>query len=190
MPTDTVHCNQCGAALSIAPTTNFVTCNRCGAQLAVKRTADATFTEPASGEAMRQVADHLGAIAAQNELANIDRQWEIERENYMISDRWGRRSVPSAGLSLVGGVVIVVFGIFWTVMAATITGGFAEAGGPRGLAYIFPLFGVLFIVVGIGVTAYSYTKSRQYQQAYRAYQRRREEAARRLHAHEAPPPAV
>ena len=29
-------CNRCGAALTVAPTTNYVTCNHCGAQLVVR----------------------------------------------------------------------------------------------------------------------------------------------------------
>ena len=55
MPTETIHCNRCGAQLQVAPTTNFVTCNKCGTQLAIKRSADATYTE-AAGEHYNEVA--------------------------------------------------------------------------------------------------------------------------------------
>ncbi|MGJ8724306.1 MAG: SHOCT domain-containing protein [Roseibacillus sp.] len=50
---------------------------------------------------------------------------------------------PSA-MAAVGGVIAVIFGIFWIGMASEISGSF---GG--GIASFFPLFGVLFVVVAI-----------------------------------------
>lgn len=47
-------------------------------------------------------------------------------------------------MGAVGGVVAVVFGIGWTYLAYSIT-----EGAPHGVRVVFPLFGVLFIVVGI-----------------------------------------
>src|SRR5437879_3229328 len=76
--------------------------------------------------------------------------------------RYGQRSIPSQGMSVLGGVVVVGFGIFWTAMAASM-------GAPG----FFPLFGVLFILAGVGMSIYSYTKASAYEEAQQRYQHRR-----------------
>jgi hypothetical protein len=122
--------------------------------------------EPAKDQVMQE---HLEEIKLQNEVARIDREWGMERERYMVAGgRYGQRYVPNRPMSVVGGIIIVGFGIFWTVMAASIAGGFG--GGP---AAIFPCFGILFILAGVAMSIYSYSKAVQYEQAYEAYRRRR-----------------
>lgn len=56
---------------------------------------------------------------------------------------------PSA-MSALGGIVGILFGIFWTIMAYSMT---RDAPGPVGT--FFPLFGVLFVVIGIVNVAYN-----------------------------------
>jgi hypothetical protein len=55
---------------------------------------------------------------------------------------------PSA-MGVVGSIVGVVFGVFWTIMAT-----FISSGMPQPIKTIFPLFGVLFIVIGIANVIY------------------------------------
>src|SRR4051794_11923089 len=52
------------------------------------------------------LADQLAEVRHQNELAQIDREWAMERERYLVADRYGRRHVPTAG----GGVGAAVVG--------------------------------------------------------------------------------
>ena len=115
----------------------------------------------------------LRQIQWQNELARLDREWELEREHYMITGKHGTRYVPQAGQSLLGGVIAVVFGIFWTAMASSMTThssfGSPSSGPPRFL----PLFGVLFIVLGAGAAIHGVRKGTEYEQAHRRYQQRR-----------------
>ena len=40
----------------------------------------------------------------------------------MMRGRYGSRYVPSRGMSLLGGIVIAVFGVIWTVMAGGMGG--------------------------------------------------------------------
>ena len=54
-----------------------------------------------------------------------------------------------SGMSFIGSVVAIIFGIFWTIMAFSMT-----AGSPVGI--IFPLFGIIFIIVGIIQAVYHY----------------------------------
>lgn len=56
---------------------------------------------------------------------------------------------PSA-MNALGGIVGILFGIFWTIMAYSIT---RDAPGPVGT--FFPLFGVLFVIIGIVNVAYN-----------------------------------
>jgi hypothetical protein len=114
----------------------------------------APLANPATG--------HLEEIRNQNEVAQLDREWHNERERYMVVGRYGTRSIPSRGTSLIGGVVIAGFGTLWTVMAASM-------GAPG----FFPLFGVLFVLAGVGMSAYSFIKAGEYEQAYQRYQQRR-----------------
>lgn len=60
---------------------------------------------------------------------------------------------PGRGPSMMGGfgsVFGIVFGIFWTIMAANMTHGFGLVG------VIFPLFGVLFIIIGVVNAVYNF----------------------------------
>jgi hypothetical protein len=122
------------------------------------------------------LADHLAEMRQQNELARIDREWQMEREQYMIPDRYGRRHVPTAGFGVGGAVVGGLFGVFWTIMAFAITGG-APDHGPFPIAKVFfPLFGVVFTVAAIGYGLYTASRAEKYQAAFRAYQQRRARA--------------
>ncbi|WP_294449461.1 zinc-ribbon domain-containing protein [uncultured Gemmiger sp.] len=54
-----------------------------------------------------------------------------------------------SGMEVVFGVFSVAFGVFWTVLAFSMTRGLGLFG------LIFPLFGVFFVVMGLIRTAYS-----------------------------------
>lgn len=115
-------------------------------------------------------SDQLAEIKSQNEITQLDRQWELERENYMIAGRYGNKYIPRKISSVLGGVAIVGFGIFWTASANSMQG--FES---NDVFSLFPLFGVLFIVFGVVMSIVSFTKAIQYENAYRNYQRRRSE---------------
>jgi DNA-directed RNA polymerase subunit RPC12/RpoP len=174
MQVESINCNHCGANLEVSPTTQFVTCKYCGSRLAVRRTESTTYTEliDALAPPLNAMAEQMGHIAHEQELARIDREWEVERQQYLITNRQGVPQVPNATMSVIGGIVITVFGIIWTVIASSITSSFpGEMAG--GFVSCFPLFGVLFVVAGIAVSIYSYQKALAYQQAYAQYQQRR-----------------
>jgi hypothetical protein len=125
-----------------------------------------TASKPSTDLAMQR---HLEEIKAQNAVAQLDRQWELERDRYMVAGQYGVRHLPSKGLSLLGGIVITGFGIVWIAVASNVAGGFG------GGASFFPLFGLLFIAVGVGMSIYSFTKASQYEEAHARYRRRRAE---------------
>ncbi|MED4573024.1 zinc ribbon domain-containing protein [Brevibacillus agri] len=58
---------------------------------------------------------------------------------------------PSA-MGAAGSIAVVVFGIFWTIMAFVIT---QDSPFPV-VGSIFPLFGVVFVIIGIAQGVYHY----------------------------------
>ena len=168
--TVSVACNNCGASLEIGESTRFVTCTYCGSSLEVHRTGAAAYTEVlhAIHKNTERIAEDVEVIKQQNELEALDREWMIQRESLMTTNKNGSRSVPSATGSLIGGGVMAVFGIVWTAMASS-----HDAPG------FFPLFGIVFVAVAIGMAIYGFHQAGVYQQAEQAYLRRREEILRR-----------
>src|SRR5215213_6387269 len=62
----------------------------------------------------RAVEGHLEEIKRQNDdVAQLDREWAMERERYMIHGRYGYRYLPSRGMSLLGGLAVCGFGLVW-----------------------------------------------------------------------------
>jgi hypothetical protein len=184
MSYESLNCNECGALLQVPTVARYVTCNRCGAHLVVQRTGISTHTESARRPpperdapdlAMREMADRMEHLEHQNELMRIDREWEMERERYMVTSRYGRRYVPSMVAAVAMGVISVGFGLVWVFFAFSMA---SNAGGAFGA--VFPLFGLLFIAVGVGTSIYQFSKAQQYQSAYTDYQRRRAAARDRL----------
>ena len=100
-----------------------------------------------------------------DELARLDREWEAERDRYLVTGRSGARYLPSVATSVVTGVITVALGLLWTAAAASLLNGFGA----------FPLFGLLFVALGLWVSASSFRKAVRYRRAYEAYQRRRAE---------------
>lgn len=156
-------CNSCGAPLEVPETTNFVKCNHCSASLAVRRTAGATFTEQLEelAERTEELSEKIDNLSTQNEIAGLDREWDFEREKYMIKTKHGNRHVPTEGGAVVGGILVTAFGIFWTFMA---TGSGAGA---------FAMFGILFIGAGIASSISGFNKAGHYKKAERRYRQRR-----------------
>src|ERR1043165_5871612 len=68
--------------------------------------------------------EHLEEIKRQNEIAQLDREWGLERDRYMITGQNGFRYMPNRTASVFGGIVIAVFGMIWTGIAASMASGF------------------------------------------------------------------
>jgi hypothetical protein len=130
---------------------------------------------PASSEPglVEHLANQLAEVQYQNELAQIDREWQIERQQYLIRGQYGTAQVPTSGMGIGTAVVGGLFGAFWTIMAISITAGAPDFGGFSVAKVFFPLFGVVFTGGAIGYGMYCYAKAQKYQEAFAAYQARR-----------------
>lgn len=128
----------------------------------------------------------LSRLEIRQEIADLDRKWMIDRENYMISGRYGSRYVPTTWGSLFGGMSVSIFGLFWTIIASSIfntRGGMAghfRGHGVTPFAIFFPLLGVIFTIGGIALAIHKYSKAVAFQQAEATYQARRAELERKI----------
>jgi len=133
-------------------------------------------------DATDRVTRSLEEANYQAELARIDREWEMERRQYMMTGRYGRSYVPTEGSSLLGLIVGGGFAVVWTIGACIMFGAFSSGpvgGSPFGFfAAIFPIFGVLFIILMVTQGLRGITKSQQYRDAEKRYQSRRAAAKR------------
>ena len=50
-----------------------------------------------------------------------------------------------SGMNFIGPIIVIVFGIFWTIMAASM-----------GAPIFFPIFGVIFVIAGIAQAVYHF----------------------------------
>ena len=132
-------------------------------QLEVKHNDSAAWTEQieaieerteAISERTEQLVDQVAHLQLQNAREEIDRQWDRERERYLIRQKNGRQTEPSYGGSIFGACMMTVMGF--------VVGG-----------AMHPALGVVIVVVAIGVGLFGMQRATQFEQARRRYQQRK-----------------
>jgi len=163
-------CNSCGAPLSVPPAANYIKCNHCHTQLHVRRDEGVTFTESIEQlhQTTKALEQHVARLTAQQQTADLDRQWEQRKDDFMITGKHGRKSLPTKTGAMIGGVIIAAFGLIWTVMAFGIT-----ASSPFPGTFLFPLFGLVFVGGGIFNAINAAKKASEYEKAHAEYRRER-----------------
>jgi hypothetical protein len=166
-----VCCQGCGADLQIDESIRFVTCNYCNARLEVVHDETVTHTKQLDKieRTTVELANNLKVIKLQNDLERLDREWDNQRNGLLVRSKDGSLSEPSSVGSMVGGVVVIVFGIFWTVTAAGM-------GAPG----FFPLFGLVFIGFAVFGMISGASKASQYRSEQAVYQGRRDALIARI----------
>lgn len=139
------------------------------------RDAGVSFTESLEklNETTENLKEQVSRLTNQQELADLERQWDRKRESLMISDKHGRKHVPNSASSTIGGMVVVVFGGIWTIGAISMA-----SQSPFGSAKLFPIFGLAFIAFGIFGIIHTNTKAGEYQRAESDYRRKRAKLTR------------
>jgi hypothetical protein len=139
----------------------------------VHQSESASYTSvlEAIQEQTARMAQDLGAIRLQNELEQLDRQWAIEREQYLNRRKDGTTSEPGAGAAgaIVGGLFIVIF----AVIAIGIGMAAMEHHAPGLFAFVpfaMAAFAVVAFVVGVATSA---QRATQYAETRQRYEDRR-----------------
>lgn len=176
MQLESLSCNNCGAPIEVAPTTNYLTCAHCGSRLAVKRTETAHYTEVLDRLQARvdRVDNELEQLRTENELLRLDQEWEDECKRYMVRTKDGSLVEPSMG-RVIGGML----GLGAVVVVACVWLGVGTSGIPGN----FGGLSILFMLVVVGFSLYSviteWTKYQDYRTAEAAYYARRNAALSR-----------
>lgn len=167
-----VCCQGCGADLDVDESVRFVTCNYCQARLEIVH--DPTVTHTRLFEKLERnteaLAANLRVIELQNDLERLDREWADRREGFMVTSKNGRRSLPSHGGSLAGGVFGGLIGL---VMLT--------AGLSNSQAFLLTPLGILFVIVGIAGGVSGTSKANAYQAAAAAYEGKRRAFLQMIH---------
>ncbi len=86
----------------------------------------------------------------------------------MIRGKNGSLSEPSPVAGTIGAMLVIGFGIFWTIMAGS-------------MAPPMALFGIAFILIATFGLFYNLSKSNQFNEKKQAYERRRGKALQAIH---------
>ena len=174
-----LNCNHCGAPLEVPEKARFATCGFCEAKLAIEHTGNTYSTSVLEDlkETTEKIARDVAAIKSSSKIKQLDSEWQQERLQHLVTGKNGQQSLPTKGGAVIGGIMIAGFGLFWTIMAAGITGAGARMGAP-GVVRIFPLFGVLFIIGGLFMSYSIYSRAEAYERANKSYLDRRRRLAR------------
>ena len=155
-------CSHCGAPLEVPEEARFVTCTYCSSRLGVHRSGGAVYTEVLDVLERRteKLAEDVETLKLQNQLERLDREWMMEREQYLVRGKHGGRHLPSKTGVMIMLVFVVGFGIFWMASAARI--GFVPA-----------IFGVFFIGFAVVTFVTMFSKADQYERRRRTYEAER-----------------
>jgi LSD1 subclass zinc finger protein len=177
---ESLNCNSCGAPLDVPTSARFVKCNHCNANLQVHRSDGGTFTEAVEKltETTEDLAQQVEKLTRHNELAELDRCWEVERRSFMSQAKDGHSHLPIERVAWVGGIGAIVFGGLWTILAFSIT----QSGPSHGVfsvaKIIFPLFGLGFIGFGVFNAIFVHQRAQNYRRVERNYRLQRDQLLR------------
>ena len=161
-------CIHCGATLRVAGDATHVCCQYCNSELHVLHDGSRATTELV--RAMHEgLSQKLDVLRVQNDLERLDREWNMERENYMVTAKNGNRSVPSTMGSAAIGIFMAIAGIAWTV--------FAVSNGAPGF---FAFFGVVFVAIAVISSIGGFFKASAHDTAEQRYRHSRDRLTREL----------
>lgn len=164
MQLETLSCNHCGAPFEVSRNVNYIKCNQCGAQLAIHRERSVSYTEKIGqlDQGAETISQQMAELRNQLELDAVDREWERERERYLISGRYGR-SEPTATYAAMIGLTAGGCGVCFLIAAAYV------------LDFTYLLAGLAMVVGGIYGAASVLRRVRRFERARQAYLARRSE---------------
>jgi hypothetical protein len=160
-------CNHCGAPLQVEEGTRYLTCRFCSSQLEVQHSENAFYTKVLQvlDQRTSEMAKDLDVIKRQNQLEQLERDWQREREDYLVRGQNGTTTIPSAAGSLIGMAIGIAIGVLWVGFTSSL----------EGVPGFFPFFGVLVIIAVVFGSLRNLQKSIRYREREAEYHRRRQE---------------
>ena len=174
MSIESLTCNKCGAPLDVPASVDFLTCGHCGSRLVVNRTGNAHYTETIEQLSKRaeRMEDDIDRLGLENDLERLEREWQQEREQYMVRGKDGSLTEP--GSAVASNVVIGAFCGLLLLLTILYFAPWGAAAGPLWLA-------VLVFAGFIGWSIFdAKSKLSRYEAAIQEYERRRSEIVRQI----------
>jgi len=140
----TIHCNHCGAPLTVSGDTRYVTCAHCGSSLEVKHGDGSIYTEMLREIGERtavidaqatEMQDRLADVSVRAEIIALDQAWERDREQYMVTDEHGLQRKPSVPAGVIGLALAVVGGLIMLAMVFNVTSEMTDKGALTGPSF-------------------------------------------------------
>ncbi len=180
-----LNCNHCGAPLEVSAKAKYVTCGFCEANLVVEHTGSSYSTAVLEEirETTAQLARDVAEIKSSSELEQLDKQWERQRSQHMVTGKHGQQSLPTKTGAVVLGTAMGGFGLLWTLFAGGIVSMGIGSGAPAFIG-IFPLFGLIFIGVAVFGAISTYNKADSYERARQRYESQRRQLYQQAEEHE------
>lgn len=75
-------------------------------------------------------------------------------------------------------ILVSIAGVIWTLMAIAITSSAPDFGPFKVAKFVFPAFGVAFIIFGILMSMHMHRKAKEFRRASREYRRQRDRLSR------------
>ena len=90
-------CNHCGGTLEIPEETRYLTCQFCKTNLMVESSGNAFFTSELEelDRKTDQIADEVESLKRENDINRLDRNWESQKEKFMVTDKDGHKRLPT-----------------------------------------------------------------------------------------------
>ncbi|MCC9642155.1 hypothetical protein LOC71_07710 [Rhodopirellula sp. JC740] len=166
-----LRCDHCGAPIDVKPKAKFVTCGYCRASLAIHHTGSSYSTETIDElrETTEALVKDVQQIKRSTELNRLDDEWERERLRLLGTNKHGRQitSPPNTVVSTIVFAGVILFAIFWTIMASMMFAPMA-------------FFGLIFIGFAIVGMISTHNAKGKYDAAHRRYQRERTSLIREI----------
>ena len=177
METVSVCCDSCGGTLDFPQGVSFVTCNYCKSKLKVKVTDSASFTEVI--EEVRAMSEDVKTIKSQNELERLDREWESQKELFMITRKGGYSYLPT-DLNTFSHFIPILFGGLLGVGALSIT--IFSEGKIDGIIIFMFILSIMTTLFGFGLIQNRYKMKKLFLRAEAKYKDNRSKLLKQVKA--------
>jgi hypothetical protein len=215
MRTSEVRCASCGSRLEIPENVRYIACHVCGISLKVHSDQNGLQTTAIGGDDLarppfredqdskwldrnrggeeprrpdaevRDLARRLDDLELENALLRLDRDWDEDRERYMIRRRFGGRIVPTVERARLSMIICSVIGGLLLMGVAALgisilvnnpgTPSLTQAMGGVLCCFVPPLLPFITILLVIGLASYlSLQRAREYDAAEARYTEERE----------------
>ncbi len=164
METVSVCCDSCGASLEFPNGVSFVTCNYCKSKLKVKQTSSTSYTEIV--EEVRAMSEDVESLKKESRLERLDREWESQKELFMIKKKNGFSYLPTDVVSFSQFIPVLFGGLigFVTLSIVLLSGNKVE-----GVTIFMLILSVLTILFGLFLIQNRYKMKNLYLKAELRY---------------------